>query len=768
MPWPIVTVPQGGLPVTEATNGFGTPVIEAENGFGTAVTFVETGGLPVVGGASGELRYIAPTAQGSGDGTSWANAAALTSINTMIAEAGPGGTVAIASHLGDYAQTAPITLSAAGAAGNRVLITGMDGDGNPAQAKIVGNRTAWVAPVSEPVVPLDTSGYGGNTSFSAAAGISYLDFKNLRFERLGRIIDWSGIAATGFLFEDCEGFNVRDGFYTSITSAVTNLTLRRVTGEGFSKKFVRFHGDCSGWTIEDFSFDSRWQDKDNFAVGIECQHNAHGLIVRRGSAGNAHSTLTTYFNGDGMSSERTNYDILVEDATFYGCTDGGLDLKSERTIVRRVTANGNKRNFRVWGGVIDNQNYGGPILLEDCVSIAPHGRGGGSTHHAWLKGNDLTANGGSVSLSGFIASGGDVGIAALAIEGQNGTMAFTAPDIILSAGSVMHNTLEAGSIITGISGDPMAPAQFTAGQWTLASNNISGQLVANVIERPGDGGSVITSLQYRIDGGAWVTMAGTGTGPRVITSLTDGVEYDVELRAGNAIGFGVTGDLKSATPIYVAPVIVRLAFNGSALNPGDTPVDTAAGAPAMTLQGTAAVVAGGIQFGGLANHIVFPNREGFTFDGLFTVKMRLTKANWNSSAEQFLVAFWNTSGNQRAWMISINAVNAIVGRFCPGAGGSANIVDTVANGSLPAPITAGMHELMMDRGADGYTRIYLDGVMVGKSAAPVVGTNVNNTTNIVRVSGSTTGNADPGPSILHFLEVRKGEALCGSDAGYTP
>jgi hypothetical protein len=54
MAWPIVTVPVGGLPVTEAANGLGTPVEEAANGFGTAVTFVDRGGIPIIGG--GALR----------------------------------------------------------------------------------------------------------------------------------------------------------------------------------------------------------------------------------------------------------------------------------------------------------------------------------------------------------------------------------------------------------------------------------------------------------------------------------------------------------------------------------------------------------------------------------------------------------------------------------------------------------------------------------------------------------------------------------------
>lgn len=49
MGFPIVVVASGGLPVTEATNGYGMPVVQALNGRGTPCTIVTSGGIPVVG-----------------------------------------------------------------------------------------------------------------------------------------------------------------------------------------------------------------------------------------------------------------------------------------------------------------------------------------------------------------------------------------------------------------------------------------------------------------------------------------------------------------------------------------------------------------------------------------------------------------------------------------------------------------------------------------------------------------------------------------------
>lgn len=721
--------------------------------------------LPSVSGAPipTNIRYIAPTAIGVGDGLSWASAAALTDINAMIAAVGSGGVVGIASHLGEYNQTSAITLSAHGGS-ERVTIMGMDGSNDPTLADIVGNRADWASPATE-AGRVNASAFGGNTLFAAAAGIGNLNFKFLNFKRLGRIIDFSAITASGFLFEDCAAYNVRDGIYLNVASEITDCILRRVNAIGFSKKFVRFRGTSHTWQILDCGLDSRWQDMDAFAVGIECYDTAHDLIIDGGYTRNCHDTSSAYWNGDGVSSERGNYNIAISNHNASGCTDGGYDMKAENVVLDGCIAQDNKRNFRIWGGL------GTPVAMNDCQSLAPHGRGGGSVHHVWLDGGgDPVEPGGKIDITNFTASGGDTGITALYIDGTNATMAFVnPPDITLTSGSVMSTTLESGSTITGLSGGSTEPAAFTVGMWTLGSNNVSGELALNILGLPGNGGSAITELQYRIDGGTWIIMSGTGTGTRELTGLTDDIEYEVEIRAINAIGPSLTSDIKSATPGYVAPEIVVLHFDGSALLAGGTPVDDAVGAPALVLGSTAVVVDGGIEIGGGTGDVRFPNRPGFTFDGMFTVKMKYTKANWNRSAgADFIVSFWHTTGNQRGWVISVTPSNTFIGGFGNGGGASGNVVDALPTPALPVPIPAGEHEVMFDRGADNFTRVYLDGVMVAKSPVTATLANPNNGVTAVRVSGSMSGNTDPGPSILHFLEVRNGEALCGSDAGYIP
>lgn len=63
-----------------------------------------------------------------------------------------------------------------------------------------------------------------------------------------------------------------------------------------------------------------------------------------------------------------------------------------------------------------------------------------------------------------------------------------------------------------------------------------------------DGGSAITGYQYRLDGGVWRNTAGSSS-PTTITGLTNGTEYDVELRAVNAVGGGTPSATETATPV---------------------------------------------------------------------------------------------------------------------------------------------------------------------------------------------------------------------------
>jgi len=94
-----------------------------------------------------------------------------------------------------------------------------------------------------------------------------------------------------------------------------------------------------------------------------------------------------------------------------------------------------------------------------------------------------------------------------------------------------------------------APAAFTVGQWSVADvAGASGSVTVTITALPVTD-SLITSISYRVDNGPVVDAALTGIGNFMITGLTNGTEFDIEIRAGNGTGEGEWSDVKSVTPL---------------------------------------------------------------------------------------------------------------------------------------------------------------------------------------------------------------------------
>jgi hypothetical protein len=127
---------------------------------------------------------------------------------------------------------------------------------------------------------------------------------------------------------------------------------------------------------------------------------------------------------------------------------------------------------------------------------------------------------------------------------------------VIRGGVLYTATLAAVQAFTGGAPSDTAPAAFEAGDWTATAG--VEQIVLNITALPDDGGSAITALEYRLDGGSAVALTGTGTGERTITGLTGDVEVDVEIRAVNAIGSGAWSDVKARTPSEASGVLTSV------------------------------------------------------------------------------------------------------------------------------------------------------------------------------------------------------------------
>ena len=88
------------------------------------------------------------------------------------------------------------------------------------------------------------------------------------------------------------------------------------------------------------------------------------------------------------------------------------------------------------------------------------------------------------------------------------------------------------------------PSSFGTGDWSIAAGDEVADIT--ITRLPASGGPSITRVEYRLDGGAWVSSGGkVGF---TITGLTNDQGYDVELRAVNGTGNGAVSDLKTVTP----------------------------------------------------------------------------------------------------------------------------------------------------------------------------------------------------------------------------
>lgn len=343
----------------------------------------------------GPARWIAPA--GTGDGSTAALAAPLSTLNAQVAAAGPGGVVNLLADQGDYASVS-VAITAGGAEGNPVTIRGRTSDDLPAVARIVGSRNngraagPWV--YADPPQPVSVTsgatlwGSTGGNFINLADGAAHLRFENLAPERMARAFTLG--AVDDITFADIALFNCQDYFYNS-HKTMTRIRWHRCTGKGFSKSAFRFSGDSHDLKAYDCDFNSGRQGSDKFAMGVKMDDTAHDVELNSTSFAYSFDSQSgdngNYWNGDGVTSERGNYNIVINGGSSRFHTDGGDDLKAPDAVIRNRTYEGNKRNLRLWGH--------GDILIDGITSLNPAKfrddargltGGAGSVAHIWIKG----------------------------------------------------------------------------------------------------------------------------------------------------------------------------------------------------------------------------------------------------------------------------------------------------------------------------------------------------------------------------------------------
>jgi hypothetical protein len=182
--------------------------------------------------------------------------------------------------------------------------------------------------------------------------------------------------------EDCEARNMYrfledTSSDKTVPADLTSFTLRKIAGREIDRSMTRIRYDSHQGVIEDVSAYGSSQC-DLYCVGFQLDDTAHDITYLRTEAHafrEASRPDDKYWNGDGFSDERGNYNIRYLSCVATECSDGGFDLKSANVYLEGCSSRLNKRNYRLW-------NSG---ELHDCTSEDPHHYGGtgGSAHFSF-------------------------------------------------------------------------------------------------------------------------------------------------------------------------------------------------------------------------------------------------------------------------------------------------------------------------------------------------------------------------------------------------
>jgi len=322
-----------------------------------------------------KVAYVAPTARGTGDGSTTANASGgLTSIVPLL-DAGFND-IRLLSNSGAFAEAA-VDIKRKGSATFPILIRGVGADGvTLARALISGAR----------VSPYDSAeATSGGPVFRFYEGWGQIKFSHVDFEKVEECFTFRA-PGSAFTLEKSDATNVRWGVSQPSglvpAATVSGMTLRDVKVNGYSRSAFRMRYDTNNILCERVYADSQRNDGDSFTMAFVCDDtvhdakfidcDAHNNIQTR--KGTVLLTGADYWNGDGFVSEAGAYNLEYTRCKSSGSTDGGFDLKHNNVLGTLVLTDceswNNKRNYRIWRS---------DAKLVRCVARNPIKEGGSGT-----------------------------------------------------------------------------------------------------------------------------------------------------------------------------------------------------------------------------------------------------------------------------------------------------------------------------------------------------------------------------------------------------
>ncbi|MFY7817415.1 MAG: beta strand repeat-containing protein [Akkermansiaceae bacterium] len=226
----------------------------------------------------------------------------------------------------------------------------------------------------------------------------------------------------------------------------------------------------------------------------------------------------------------------------YNAQNISLSSSGANTVNITTAASGNvvsAKSLTITGLAAQNKNWDGTTSVQVT----------GTPEYVGLVNSETFAVSGSVSWA-FVDA--NVGTAKPLVR----TGSFAAPST--------NYTVVQPSFSASIEG--LAPPAPTITEIVAGNQQLSVAFSAPA----NNGGVAITNYEYSLNGGSnWVTPSPASTiSPLLILGLTNGVAYDVQLRAVNAIGTGLASATTQATPLAPADPTISVTPNvlGAALS----------------------------------------------------------------------------------------------------------------------------------------------------------------------------------------------------------
>jgi Ca2+-binding RTX toxin-like protein len=258
---------------------------------------------------------------------------------------------------------------------------------------------------------------------------------------------------------------------------VTGLTIRNCEVNGFTKAAVLLQYNTNNVTIDHVVGDSKYQTTDIFAMGIHMYGTVHNVTVQNCAMLNCMKpgTSSSYWNGDGYTTESGTYSIHFINCMASGNGDAGFDIKSKNTVLDNCTSEDNGRNYRLWADA----------TLNNCAGTDPHVRGGtASQAQVWVgNGAHVTVSGGHFDDSGSktivgITSGGYLTFKSTEITHASGAKLTSGSGISGIDQTLVHSVTVTGNYSTN--GDTLL-GHTAASAATPESTSVTGTAGADVL-----------------------------------------------------------------------------------------------------------------------------------------------------------------------------------------------------------------------------------------------------------------------------------------------